>query len=202
VVASLSADLLSQDLFPEVGLILGRLRPGPLTSLLRWATEFGLRRADRVVVLGEDMRQRVLQRGSATDKVRVVPHWVDATLVRPVKENNPLRQEWGLNGRFTVMYSGNLGFSQNLDYVLVAAGALRGSPMLFLLVCEGAAKADLMANAGEWQLDNVRFLPYLPKQRLSASLSAADLHLIPLRRGLVGCLMPSKLYGILASATP
>jgi len=190
-----------QDLFPEVGLAIGRLRPGILTSFLKWTTQLGLRQADRVVVLGEDMRERVLQRGIAASKVAIVPNWADTTVVRPAKENNSLRRHWGVHDKFVVMYSGNLGLSQPLDHVLLVAQQLRQEPIEFLLVGEGASKAGLMAKAAAWSLTNVRFLPYQSKERLSESLSAADLHLLPLRRGLAGCMVPSKLYGILASGT-
>jgi glycosyltransferase involved in cell wall biosynthesis len=191
-----------QDLYPEVGLAMGKLRPGLVTSLLRWTTQVGLRRADRVVVLGEDMKERVLRRGIDPARVAIVPNWADTTAVRPLRENNPLREQWGLNGSFAVMYSGNLGLSQNLDQVLEAARELRHEPVAFLMVGEGAAKAALMAKAAGWSLDNVRFLPYQPKERLSESLGTADLHLIPLQRGLAGCIVPSKLYGILAAGVP
>jgi glycosyltransferase involved in cell wall biosynthesis len=100
------------------------------------------------------------------------------------------------------MYSGNLGLSQNLEQVLAAAELLRDEPVQFLFVGEGAAKAGLVARAAELKLDNVRFLPYTPKERLGESLAAADVHLIPLQRGLAGCIVPSKLYGILAAGRP
>jgi glycosyltransferase involved in cell wall biosynthesis len=191
-----------QDLYPEVGLALGRLRPGLLTGLLRWTTQAGLRGADRVVVLGEDMRRRVLERGIAAAKVDIVPNWADTRTVCPARANNPIRRDWQLNGEFTVMYSGNLGFTQSLDSVLVAARELREEPALFLLVGDGAAKKELMNRAAAWALDKVRFFPYQPRERLADSLSAGDLHLIPLRRGLAGTIVPSKLYGILAAGAP
>lgn len=190
-----------QDLFPEVGLIMGKLKPGLLTAILRWTTQIGLTHAERVVVLGEDMRRKVLARGIPNDRIRLVPNWIDTTTVRPHKTTNAFRQSLGVNGDLTVMYSGNLGLSQNLDQVLEAADMLRGQPIVFLFVGEGAAKGRLIAQAQERGLTNVRFLPYQPKDRLGESLSAADLHLIPLQRGLSGCIVPSKLYGILASGT-
>jgi glycosyltransferase involved in cell wall biosynthesis len=189
-----------QDLFPEVGLATGNLKPGLLTALLHRATQLGLRRADRVVVLGEDMRRRVLARGIDGGKVVVIPNWIDTRLVRPAADN--LRRAWELNGEFAVMYSGNLGLSQGLEHVLEAARRMRSEPVVFLFVGEGAAKGRLMAQASEWKLPNVRFLPYQPRERLSASLATADLHLVPLQRGLSGCIVPSKLYGILAAARP
>jgi glycosyltransferase involved in cell wall biosynthesis len=191
-----------QDLYPEVGLTLGRLRPGPLTWFLRWATQFGLRHADRIVVLGEDMRQRVRDRGIDSDKIVIVPNWVDVGSVRPVVGDNALRKSWNLDGQFVVMYSGNLGLSQNLDQILVAARQLQGQPVRFLFVGEGGAKARLEAQATAWGLDNVSFRPYQPKEMLSESLGVADIHLIPLQKGLAGCIVPSKLYGILAAGKP
>ncbi len=191
-----------QDLYPEVALTLGKLRPGPVTWFLRWATQFGLRHADRVVVLGEDMRRRVLDRGISSEKIVIVPNWVDVDKVRPLPGANPLRKAWGLDGRFVVMYSGNLGLSQNLEQILVAARDLRGEPVHFLFVGEGAAKARLEARVAEWTLDNVTFRPYQPKDALSESLGVADVHLIPLQKGLAGCIVPSKLYGILAAGKP
>ena len=191
-----------QDLYPEVGLATGRLKPGPLTWLLHDATQMGLKQADRVVVLGEDMRRRVLARRIDAGKLAVVSNWADAFAIRPTEGPNPLRQKWGVGDRFVVMYSGNLGLSQTLGPLLEVAQELRSLPVLFVLIGEGAAKKGLMDQAAAWRLDNVRFLPYQPKENLGQSLTAADIHLIPLRRGLAGYIVPSKLYGIMAAVRP
>jgi colanic acid biosynthesis glycosyl transferase WcaI len=191
-----------QDLYPEVGMVTGRLRPGLLTSLLRWSTQLGLQYADRVIVLGEDMRDRVLRRGIDPAKIAIVPNWTDTRVMRPVARDNPLRRAWGVDGRFVLMYSGNLGMAQSLDDLLQAARELQNDPVEFVFVGEGARKAELIAKAALWSLGNVRFLPYQPKEQLAESLGAADLHLIPLQRGLAGLIVPSKLYGILAAGRP
>jgi colanic acid biosynthesis glycosyl transferase WcaI len=191
-----------QDLYPEVGLALGRLRPGPLTWFIRWATQFGLRSADRIVVLGEDMRRRVEARGIASEKIVVVPNWVDTRQLRPFVDATGLRKHWQLDGQFVVMYSGNLGLSQNLEQILVAAREMQRDPIRFVFIGEGAAKARLEARAAEWALANVSFHPYQPKDKLSESLGVADIHLIPLQGGLAGCIVPSKMYGILAAGKP
>jgi glycosyltransferase involved in cell wall biosynthesis len=187
-----------QDLFPEVGLAMGRLKPGPVTSLLWWATQLGLRRANRVVVLGEDMRRRVLARDIRPHRIEVIPNWIDTETVKPPAPGQSLRREWDLDGQFLVMYSGNLGLSQDLGQILEAAQTLRHEPIVFLFVGDGAAKADLMEKAASLSLSNVRFLPYQARDRLAVSLGTADLHLIPMQPGLTGLLVPSKLYGILA----
>jgi glycosyltransferase involved in cell wall biosynthesis len=191
-----------QDLYPEVGLALGRLRPGPLTALLRATTQIGLRAADRVVVLGRDMRQRVAARGVPEERVVMVPNWSDTTAIRPAPPSRALRAAWGVGDRFVVMYSGNLGLSQNLDQVIDAAELLVDEPIAFVLAGEGASKERLQKRVAERGLSNVRFLPYAPKERLGESLGAADLHLVTLQAGLAGYIVPSKLYGILAAGRP
>jgi glycosyltransferase involved in cell wall biosynthesis len=191
-----------QDLYPEVGLALKKLRPGLITALLHGASQAAFHASDHVVVLGEDMRRRVLRRGVPAKKIDIVPNWVDTRTVAPLPLGRTLRAAWGLNGRFVVMYSGNLGLSQNLYEVLAAAQVLRHDPVDFVLVGDGAARAGLEERAKEWALGNVRFLPYQPKERLGESLGAADLHVLPLHRGLAGCIVPSKLYGILAAGKP
>ena len=101
------------------------------------------------------------------------------------------------------MYSGNIGLCQNLDEVLEAAECLRGrEDIQFLMVGDGASRARLEGIARQRQLPNVRFLAYQPLTELAHSLSAADLHLVPLDPRVTGCLVPSKLYGIFAAGVP
>ena len=101
------------------------------------------------------------------------------------------------------MYSGNLGLSQQFETVLAAAERLRDDQrILFVLIGEGARKTGLMHDAAARGLPNIRFLPYQPKERLAESLGAADFHLIPLKAGAAGCVVPSKVYGIMAASRP
>jgi glycosyltransferase involved in cell wall biosynthesis len=101
------------------------------------------------------------------------------------------------------MYSGNLGLSQGLETVLDAAARLRSDRRIrFVFIGDGARRRLLEARARDLGLENLRFEPYRPRESLAESLSAADLHLIPLARDAAGCLVPSKVYGILAAGRP
>jgi colanic acid biosynthesis glycosyl transferase WcaI len=191
-----------QDLYPEVGLALGRLRPGIITKFLHWATQIGLRGADRIIVLGEDMRAKVMNRGIPSQKITLVPNWADTELIYPRSRTNPWQELGTQDESLVVMYSGNLGLSQNLEQLLEAARELRDLPIRFLVIGEGAAKSQLENIANSWKLTKVHFLSYQPKEKLGDSLAAADVHFIPLRRGLAGAIVPSKLYGILAAGVP
>ncbi len=192
-----------QDIHPDIGVALGKLNDGWLTHWLRRLMLRSYRSADRVAVLSRDMRQRMIDWGLPSEKIVPLANWVDTRQVRPIKVNNAFRARHQLDGDFVVMYSGNLGLCQRLEDVIAAAGHLRDRrDIRFLFVGEGALKKQLVARVVELGLGNVRFLPYEPKATLAESLSAADLHLVPLDPRVASCLMPSKLYGALASGTP
>ena len=187
-----------RDLYPDIAEVTGGVRSPFLLDLLRRGNDYAYRRADLIVTLGHDMARRIVDKGVPTDKVVVVPDWVDCGRIRPL-DSNPFRRSFG--DKFVVMYSGNLGLSQQLEAVLEAADRLRDdNRILFALIGEGARKKWLEERARAMGLTNVTFLPYQPLENLGASLSAADLHLIPLAPGAAGCLVPSKIYGILAAA--
>jgi colanic acid biosynthesis glycosyl transferase WcaI len=192
-----------QDIHPDIGIALGRLRDRWPLRLLRRLLFRVYRGADRVIVLSRDMRDHIARSGVDPKRIACIPNWIDTALVRPVKQDNPFRQQNGVNGQFLVMYSGNLGLCQRLEDVIAAAAHLRHrSDILFLFVGGGSLKPQLERQAAGLKLPNVRFLPYQPKSELAQSLSAADVHLVPLDERVASCLMPSKLYGVLASATP
>jgi len=189
-----------RDLYPDIAEVTGGVHSPFLLELLRRGNDYAYERADLIVTLGHDMARRIVDKGVPTDKVVVVPDWVDCGRIRPL-EGNPLRRSFG--GKFVVMYSGNIGLSQQLEAVLEAADRLRDDDrILFALIGEGARKKWLEERARAMGLTNVTFMPYQPLEDLAASLSAADLHLIPLAPGAAGCLVPSKIYGILAAGRP
>lgn len=192
-----------QDIYPDVALKLGKLSNGIFYRFLRRTMHGAYRRSDRVIVLSEDMRNLLLRSRVTPEKITIVPNWVDTRSILPVKDGNLFRETLGPSGAFIVMYSGNLGLTQRLEHFLEAANLLRDeSDVHFVLIGDGATKADLQTRAQQLALENVRFLGYQPKAELAASLSAADLHFVVLDPAIDECLMPSKIYGILASGTP
>ncbi len=193
-----------QDIHPDVGIAIGRLSESPVTRVLRRTLVACYRRADRVVVLSEDMRRTLSAWGLAAERLVRLPNWVDTAAVRPGSATGRLRREADLaDDAFLVMYSGNLGMSQRLDVLLDAAERLLGrDDIRFVFVGGGAAAAPLKAEAEKRRLENVRFLPYRPKSELGESLAAADLHVVSIDPAALPYLMPSKLYGILAAGRP
>ncbi|MCL4752363.1 MAG: glycosyltransferase family 4 protein [Myxococcales bacterium] len=193
-----------QDVYPEVAAAFGVLpetaRAYRALHALAAATHQG---TTRVVALSDGMAERLVGQRAPRERLRVVQNWADGRMIRPIPHSeNPFRAEHGLLERFVLMYSGNIGEGHDVATFVDAARRLRQQrpEVLLLFVGEGSRKkeAERLARG----MDNVRFLPYQPKERLAESLSAADLHLISLRAELDGLLVPSKLYGALASGRP
>jgi nucleoside-diphosphate-sugar epimerase/glycosyltransferase involved in cell wall biosynthesis len=192
-----------QDIYPDIAVAMGKVREGWFTRFLRRRLVAAYRAADRVIVLGSDMRAVLCDAGVPADRITCLPNWVDTRRIYPIKTGNEFRLREQLDGQFVVMYSGNMGICQNLDEVLAAAERLRiRRDVQFVMVGDGASRARLEQSSRERQLSNVRFLPYQPLATLAHSLSAADLHLVPLDARVTGRVVPSKLYGILAAGAP
>lgn len=195
----------SQDIWPQVGVATGRFSYPVLPGLLQTINGFLYKKADHIIVLGRDMKGRLEEEHRiAPGRVSVVENWADPLKIFPVEaKTNPFIAVNALGKRFVVMYSGNLGFAQDLETVIKAARLLKDhEDILFLMIGEGALKDKLVKMASSMGLQNIRFLSYQEKQDLRFSLGAAHVHLIPLRNGMKGCIVPSKVYGIMAAGKP
>src|SRR5215208_1115952 len=193
----------TKDVFPETAVQLGTLR-NPLTvATLDRLIRFYLQRADRVVVIGETMRRRLIEKGVAPERLRLIPDWVDTDAIQPPVGENAWRREQGLNGQLVVMHSGNVGHAQDLDTLIRASMLLPDVERLsVVIVGDGARRGELERLARGLGAEAVRFLPYQPREVLSQSLAAADIHFIGLASGLSGYVVPSRLYGVLAAGRP
>lgn len=191
-----------QDIYPDVAVALGKVPDNWMIRRLRKSLFSVYRSCDRMVVLSEDMKRLLISGGVDGDKIDIVPNWADPEVVRPLEQSR-FRISNGLEEKFVVMYSGNLGLTQRLEEFLLAAELLRDLPrVVFVFVGQGSQRESLVNLVRQKNLTNVRFFDYQPKSELAQSLNAADLHLVPLTRELSQCLMPSKLYGILAAGRP
>jgi len=195
--------VISQDVFPEIAVQLKRLENPALMSLLRVLVRIYLRRADRLVAIGETMRRRLEEKGAPPDRVRVIPNWVDTTRLTPQEKNNAWARETGFAEKFVVMHSGNVGHAQDLDSLVRSATFLRDlDDLLIAIIGTGARHAELVSLAELLEVEQVKFRYYEPRHLLAQSLSAADVHVVGLAPGLAGYVVPSRLYGILAVARP
>lgn len=194
-----------QDIYPEVVTAhAGAWLALPLTPL-RWWRNAAWRTADACVTVGEEMGAHLHGEDVPPGNVRVILNWAPRELAAAPSPEAvaACRREWGLEDRFVVAYSGNLGRVHEFDAVLAAAADLRSAPSFaFAFVGGGARLEELRQVVAARSLANVRFFPPQPRARLAAALAAADAHLVTLRPGFGHLVNPSKLAGVLAAARP
>jgi glycosyltransferase involved in cell wall biosynthesis len=195
-----------QDLFPEVAVQLRvPLISGPPAWLMTRLRDRSLRNALANVVLGHSMQECVLARGVPESRIRVIGNWIDEDEIIPVPpRENPLRRAWGLDEKFVVGYSGNLGRAHEFDTVLAASALLRQHEhIVFLFIGGGYRINELARKVRERGLNHLyRFVPYQDRAQLRLSLSVPDVHWISLKPELEGLIFPSKFYGIAAAGRP
>jgi colanic acid biosynthesis glycosyl transferase WcaI len=197
------------DLNPDEAIAAGWLKPESLSvKLLRALLQSSLRRADKIVVLDRFVKQRIeveaMPEEIPEDKIDVIPPWSHDDSVRfDADGREAFRRAHNLAGKFVVMYAGNHSPCHPLDTVLAAAQELRKqADIVFVFAGGGSEQNTVREFARNRQLENVLCLPYQPIEKLSALLSAADLHVVLMGERFRGIVHPSKIYNILAIGSP
>jgi colanic acid biosynthesis glycosyl transferase WcaI len=190
-----------RDMYPDMAVGGSIVEPGLLSRIWEKLHRWALRRATRVVVLGEDMRNRILAKSVDPARIVIVR---DGTELPSAGNATPLDsiviQEIRQNFPFVLLHAGNLGFYGAWDTLLAAAERLKDIGVGIVFVGDGAQRDRLQAaSAG---IPNVRFLPFFSGSKIPSVLAAADAHIITVKRGLEGVVVPSKMYGILAAGKP
>lgn len=193
-----------RDLYPDMAVGGDIVRPGIAVRLWEHMHRWALRSAARIIVLGDDMAARIIQKGVNPANVVVVRDGVAVPTELPPLDN-PVSREIRGGFCFVALHAGNLGFYGAWDTLLEAARQLsKKDPgnigLGIVFVGEGAQKARLTAAANGTQA--VRFLPFRPASEIPFVLASADVHIVTVKRGLEGVIVPSKLYSILAAGKP
>ena len=190
-----------RDLYPDMAVGGSIMKEGLLTRVWERLHRWALRKATRVVALGEDMRARIVAKGVRSERVVVVRDGaeiceagsepaVDADVVRAIRSDF----------KFVLLHAGNLGFYGTWGTLIAAAQKLQDEEIGLVFVGDGAQRAQIEAAALGCR--NVRFLPFFPASKIASVLAAPDAHIVTVGRGLEGVIVPSKMYGILAAGKP
>ena len=193
------------DLHPDASLALGRMSPSRLfPRFMSWLSGFVYRQADKVVVLGPYMADRIALKQVAAERIVTIPVWSRREEIYPIpRAANPLRKSLGLQDAFVAMYSGNLGLAHSFDEFLKRPGGSATATISCSSSWEAArARMKSRPPASATGLTNIRLLDYFPRDQLHASLSLADVHLISMRPEMTGIVVPGKLYGVMAASRP
>jgi colanic acid biosynthesis glycosyl transferase WcaI len=188
-----------RDLYPDMAIGGDIVRKSWWVDCWEKMHRSALKRAARVIVLGDDMRERILAKGVAPERVVVVRDGTSFPASMPVQDD-PIVREIRCGFPFVALHAGNLGFYGAWGTLLKAAEILRNENAGLVFIGDGANRAALEAAASG--APNVRFLPFRPVEQIPHVMMAGDVHIVTVRRRLEGVVVPSKLYGILAAGRP
>lgn len=188
-----------RDLYPEMALAAGLLRSGFWSDMWETSHRRALRQADRIAVLGEDMRERIIEKGIDPGRIVILRDAVPFCEVLP-SPDQALVREIRSGFRFVIVHAGNLGFSGAWQTLILAAHMLESQGVGLVFIGEGALKGEIQQAAQHSR--NIRFLPFRPPSEIPSVMAAGDLHAVTIRRGLEGVVVPSKFYNILAHGRP
>jgi colanic acid biosynthesis glycosyl transferase WcaI len=191
-----------RDMYPDMAVGGSIVRPGLMARVWEKLHRWALRRATRVIVLGEDMKARIAAKGVAPDRIDIVRDGVEesAATIADATFDREIIQAIRGDFRFVLLHAGNLGFYGAWETLLIAAQQLQHDGVGLVFVGDGAQRSRLQELATGRA--NVRFLPFFPSSKVSSVLAAADAHVVTIKRGLEGVVVPSKMYGILAAGRP
>ncbi|HEV7397285.1 MAG TPA: glycosyltransferase family 4 protein [Pyrinomonadaceae bacterium] len=193
------------DLNPDEAIAAGWLRQDSVAAkFLSAVLLFTLRHAEKIIVLDRFMKDRILAKGVAAEKIEIIPPWSHDDAVKfDAQGRNDFRALHDLSDKFVVMYSGNHSPCHPLDTLLNSADKLKDRvEIAFCFVGGGSQFARVKSFAAERRLKNISCLPYQPLDRLSASLSAADLHVVVMGDPFTGMVHPCKIYNVLSIGSP
>jgi colanic acid biosynthesis glycosyl transferase WcaI len=188
-----------RDMYPDMAVGGSIVRPGSFTARWEAMHRWALRHAARVIVLGEDMRDRIVAKGVDPARVAVSRDGIVIPETVPSPENSVAREIRG-NFRFALVHAGNLGFYGAWQTLISAVRMLEDEGVGLVFIGEGAMKPQVESMAAGCRA--IRFLPFRPASEVPLVLSSGDLHVVTVKRGLEGVVVPSKLYPTLAAGRP
>jgi len=187
-----------RDFYPDMAVAVSIVEPGVMSRIWEALHRWALRRARNIITLGEDMRVRVVSKGIDRERVTIVRDGVTRTNSTEI-DRDVVRAIRG-DDKFVVLHAGNLGFYGAWQTLVNAMRELPLDGTSLVFVGDGAKREELETYAKGCK--NVRFIPFFPSQKIASVLESGDLHIVTIKPGLEGVIVPSKMYGILAAAKP
>jgi len=200
--------VLIYDIYPDLAIYLGKMsRRGFLTRLWRWFNKIAWQNSEAVFTIGGDMAVKLegmfKVNRTRLGRVAVIPNWADHNFIKPLsKEKNWFAQKYGQVNKLTVLYSGNLGATHDLETILRAAKELGDfNDIQFLIIGDGYKRAYIEKYIDKEKLSNILLLPFQAEKVLPYSLTTGDVAVITLSKGVEGLSVPGKVYYAMAGGS-
>lgn len=211
-----------QDFNPEQVLAVGYSKNKLITNTMMWFDKFSCKQSDLVITVGRDLVETVEERfkGKKVPKTVMINNWIDESEIYPLPQDHErivaFKKKYGLDDKFVIMYSGNIGLYYDLEKLIkvlkqfhkgyTLTGTYEEGPktkdgreVVFAFVGAGSVLDKLILYSKKHHFENIVFIPYQEKVDLIYSLNAGDVHWCVNAKGIKGVSCPSKAYGIMAA---
>lgn len=189
-----------QEIFPDAAVTLGLIRGRLLIRFLEAMERFVYRGSRYVVVISDRFRDALLRKGVPAAKLRVIPNFVDTEFISPRPQENEFSRQHGLAGKFVILYSGNVGMTQDFDLLLRAAGQLSDlGDVVVVIVGDGSRLHAVQTEVAARGLHNVRLLPYQPGGLVPDIYATSSICVVPMIARTAYETFPSKIYTIMSA---
>ena len=201
-----------QDYNPEQIIATGYVKAGAVLKAAMWMDKRSCRKSDLVITVGRDLVETLKKRfaGEKVPQHVMINNWIDEKEIYPLPANNPgvveFSEKYRLTGKYTIMYSGNIGLYYDLEGLIKVIEKFKGvktpdgRDVAFAFVGAGSVLDKLVMYVKDHGMDNIVFIPYQDKDKLIYSLNAADVHWCVNAKGIKGVSCPSNVYPMLAVA--
>nr|WP_296957548.1 glycosyltransferase family 4 protein [uncultured Mediterraneibacter sp.] len=204
-----------QDFNPEQVLAVGYTKNKLITDAMMWFDKFSCKRSNLVITVGRDLVETVEKRfkGKKVPKTVMINNWIDEHEIYPLTQDHPkvmeFKKKYGLDDKFIIMYSGNIGLYYDLENLIKVVERFKpgtrtkdGRDVVFAFVGAGSVLDKLVLYVKAHKMENVVFIPYQDKADLIYSLNAGDVHWCVNAKEIKGVSCPSKYYGLAAATKP
>lgn len=196
-----------QDFNPEQIQAVGFTQNRSVLRLMMALDKYSCRQADKVVVVGRDMIETLKNRFAVLPPHAYINNWINEEDIVPLPPDHPqvaaFKKRYGMEGRFVIMYSGNIGLYYDLPNIVKVIERFQDQrEVLFAFIGEGSVLEELKEYRQKHRISNIVFVPYQDKSSLVYSLNSGDVHFVVNAEGIKGVSVPSKLYGVMAAGKP
>ena len=198
-----------QDFNPEQTMAVNYSKNKLIINAMMYFDKKSCKKSDLIITVGHDMQKTLENRfkGKKVPNNVVINNWINEKEIYPLDKNTPeivdFKKKYNLDGKFVIMYSGNIGLYYDLENIIPIIDKFKDNKdVVFAFVGAGSVKEKLEEMVKEMNTTNVVFIPYQDKKDLIYSLNSADVHLVTNAKGIKGISVPSKIYGCMATNVP
>lgn len=195
---------LVHDIYPDVAEKLGVIKKGSIISnIMNYMNNKIYKNCEVIIALGKDMKKVIINKGIDEEKIKIVTNWADSSINYEKKVHNSFYEKHNLNGKFNVLYTGNISKVHAIDTILNVAKLLKDSREIqFTFVGDGNRRAYIENLKKKEKLRNIQLKDYMFGEEYNNLLNCADVFITTLQEGIEGLGVPSKTYTYMSVSKP